>query len=199
MKQLLTSIVAALAVTTSAQAADWSGAYVGAGLSLNNGTAYDSSYGNGPVDTDGAEALLFTGYNWQFNRLIYSGEFWLGLGGPSGDDGDFLRPVTQESSYGVKARLGYDMDRFMPFVSLGYANLSYSADHDGGGSNIANDSFGATTLGVGADYALSRNTILRIEAEHLNIEGTAFDFGGSDLHGAEFSRNRLNLSVAWKF
>lgn len=199
MKQLLTSFVAALAVTTSAQAADWSGAYVGAGLSLNNAAAYDTSFGSGPVDTNGAEALMFTGYNWQFSRLIYSGEFWLGLGGPSGDDGDYLRPVTLESSYGVKARLGYDMDRFMPFVALGYANLGYSADHNGNGLNIANDSFGATTIGVGADYALSTNAILRVEAEHMSVEGTAFDFGGGDFHAADFSRNRLNLSVAWKF
>lgn len=131
----------AVAAAPIAYGADWGGAYFGAtvGYGDANGTGY-------AADVNGATYGAFAGYNYDIGTVVLGGE--LEFGGASITDantGDSFESMTR-----LKAKVGYDAGRFLPYVTAG-ANYLTKTDSTSDWGYVA---------GAGVDYALSDSIVL---------------------------------------
>ncbi|WP_269931319.1 outer membrane protein [Aminobacter sp. HY435] len=158
---------------------DWSGAYVGVqagyavGQSLYTNTDFPGEYVN--YDPDGFFGGVYAGYNFQMSNGVVLGVdgdlnftnikgsndyWWLGL-----------RPVPTASAEikytaALRARLGYAMGRFLPYVAGGLSAAKYDFDFvlDTGHVYYAESkSMVGWNVGLGAEYAATDNIVVRAE------------------------------------
>ena len=129
------------------------------------------------------------GYNAQFGQIVVGLEADAELASASGDGtldllvglpGDSVRTSAEESWRGsVRARLGYAIDTFMPYITGGVAWSDWDLhstlnDVDLGGFEERNsDTLVGWTIGAGMEYAFTPNLIGRLEYRYT-------DFGSSD-------------------
>ncbi|MDF0601361.1 outer membrane beta-barrel protein [Psychromarinibacter sp. C21-152] len=178
---------------------DWSGVYAGVGLSYDMMTVEDLSFGTGEFDANGAGLFGFVGYNFQAGRWVFGPELRATASWIEGTD-IFMDPFKNEWSAEARGRLGYTVGKTLPFFSAGYIASGFSADHDGGGVNLANDTFSGFTLGVGIDVMLGNNTFLRAEYQHIEYDDDQLVFfGGTDPHDTTASSDRISVGFAKKF
>jgi outer membrane immunogenic protein len=207
IKSILLGSAAALAISTSAFAADaiyeapaeppvavetapqfsWAGGY--AGILTGYGWG-DGEVGGLDESFDGARFGGFVGYNWDLgNQLV------VGLEGDLNYDWNeetvLGTDVDSGLNWSARARVGYAMDRALLFAAAGYAGTNVSAD--GGGVN-EDDTLHGWTVGGGVDYALTDRMFTRIEYRYN-------DFGSGDLGGTDidFSQHTVNVGLAVKF
>ncbi|MDN5568935.1 MAG: porin family protein [Paracoccus sp. (in: a-proteobacteria)] len=117
-------------------ASDWTGFY--AGLQYGQGTA---ELNNDDLDSDFDAYGVHAGYNRDFGKYVLGGE--LDYNQIDADDLDDKGDLTR-----LRARAGYDLGRFLPYVTLGAAHLS----QDIAGGDISET---AVTYGIGADYKVT--------------------------------------------
>ncbi len=207
IKSILLGSAAALAISTSAFAADaiyeapaeppvavetapqfsWAGGY--AGILTGYGWG-DGEVGGLDESFDGARFGGFVGYNWDLgNQLV------VGLEGDLNYDWNeetvLGTDVDSGLNWSARARVGYAMDRALLFAAAGYTGTNVSAD--GGGVN-EDDTLHGWTVGGGVDYALTDRMFTRIEYRYN-------DFGSGDLGGTDidFSQHTVNVGLAVKF
>ncbi|PYE83657.1 outer membrane protein [Pseudoroseicyclus aestuarii] len=122
-----------------ATVADWSGFYAGL------------QYGQGNAETDGAVADLdadfdaygaFAGYQRDFGRFVLGGELDYNTVDVDGldEDADLTR---------LRAKMGYDAGRFLPYLTVGAAQVSLD------NTAIGDISETGVTYGIGADYLVT--------------------------------------------
>ncbi len=226
IKTLLLASTFALAAVTGAKAADavieqepapvivaptftWGGAYIGGqigygwGKSDFSGDVFD--YGN--VKPDGFLGGLYAGYNFDLGNNVI-----LGIDGDvtyndvskeidvyAGDlaVGSFKNRLRWSGA--VRARAGYTIDRFLPYIAGGVAFGSVKNS-----GNIAGFDFSESktltgwTIGGGVDYAATDNVILRLEYRYTDYGDK--DFGFNDLTvNNDFKTNEVRFGVAYKF
>jgi outer membrane immunogenic protein len=234
MKKILLASVALL-VSHAAYAADavieepvpvaievfsWTGFYVGihGGYSWADGE-WDASPGPGTTfisehDLDGFLVGAHAGAQYQFsNNLVLGVEIDADyrdaddsaaitfLGAPIG------LGINSEINWTGSARLraGYAMDRWMPYVTGGFAFADYDLDFTSGG--VVFPGFGVSetsvgwTAGFGAEYAFTDNLIFRAEYRYS-------DFGDEDafsllfpIPGSSFDleSHDVTIGVSYKF
>ena len=175
----------------------WSGAYVGVMASTTSLDAEDFSFGPGPFDMDGGTAGIFAGYNFMFGDVMVGIEGSYSSGGIDGDDAAFMDPVEIENTAQLRARLGYAIDRILPYVAVGVISSDVFSNHSGFGA--ATQTYTGFSYGIGVDYALRDNIFVRAEIEHLNYDRDDFDFSGGDLHDFDMDGTRLSIGVAYRF
>lgn len=161
---------------------DWSGDYAG----VIGGGAWDSLSTKGlgattKFSASGPIGGIYTGHNWMF------GDAMLGLEGATtlaNIAGHGAQPGATATDYrnftesDARARAGYALGRFMPFVAAG---LSYGQSRQVDqitGADQGLISAVSWTAGVGADYMLSERLALRAEylySRSLNNEETHLD------------------------
>lgn len=107
------------AAAAPAAVQNWSGFYVGGTLSYDSFSVNDLSYGDGPVDLNGAGLGLFAGYNFQAGNLVYGAELAAIKHSGEGDDGDFLHPATALHSVSLRGRIGFVMVNMLPYLAVG--------------------------------------------------------------------------------
>ena len=115
--------------------------------------------------------------------------------------------VNSEINWTGSARLraGYAMDRWMPYVTGGFAFADYDLDFTSGGVVISGFGLSETsvgwTAGFGAEYAFTDNLIFRAEYRYS-------DFGDEDAFslvapfpGASFDieSHDVTIGVSYKF
>lgn len=204
IKSILLGSAAALAISTSAFAADaiyeapaeppiavetvpqfsWAGGYAGilTGYGWGDGEvgAIDESF-------DGARFGGFVGYNWDLgNQLV------VGL------EGDLNYDWNEESvagfgdvetgmNWSARARVGYAMDRALLFAAGGYTGTNIEGAGD-------DDTLHGWTIGGGVDYALTDRMFTRVEYRYN-------DFGSGDLGATDvdFNQHTVNVGLAVKF
>lgn len=205
MKSLSLAAALLLASTgvTAAQESvyNWSGIYLGgqAGYASDSGEAWYSHsvglYGWEP-EPDGIFGGIHGGANYQFSNNIVVGietEINFGSGsdraiyiqngapGPSG----FYDFILDQKWFGsTRARIGYAFDRWMPFVTGGFAYGGYDFDLD---NNIGPDGSGddiATgwTVGLGAEYAFQDSWRIRASYAYSDL-----DFGSISIYAPDGS------------
>ena len=216
MKKLLLASVGMLALgIASASAADvarrvvrpvaqpvyvapftWTGAYVG----INGGYGWGNSSFSAPLpsgsfDTSGGLVGGTLGYNWQVNQIVFGVEgdidaSWIKGSGICGG----LSCQTKNSWLGtVRGRLGYAVDRFMPYVTGGLAVGDINNTITGLGS--ASETKAGWTLGGGVEYAF--NGPWSVKAEYLYVDlGRGAAIGGSD---AKFQTNIVRAGLNYRF
>lgn len=186
MKYLLSASVAALAIASAAQAGslaptpvepqvapvvveptetgtNWTGFY--AGLQYGQGDL-EASAGGASTTEDFSAYGAHAGYLYDMGSYVVGGELDYNSLEPdgAGDNADLIR---------LRGRVGADLGRFMPYVTLGVANLS-----DNSGSDISETGY---TYGIGADYAITERFSVGLEYsrnEFDDVDGTVVDVDG---------------------
>ena len=198
MKKLLATLLTAigfLALANAANAADpavdsaydWSGFYVGAvaGYGWADSQHCDGSGCDLPgpdVDSDGFMAGATLGYNHQFDQIVLGIEADYMFGSVDGStppgsiDGYGCGTTGCETNIDglgtVRARLGFAMDNFMPFVTGGVAIM----DVEGVLNEGSSDTFINAVAGAGLEYAFSDSITVKAEYLHVFDNGNRFFF-----------------------
>ena len=201
---------------TSVQPVDgfvWTGGYVGvqAGHLWGNGRTSAETGWNSEPDVAGWLGGVYAGYNHQLaNQVVIGIEADLawsnadGFGQAYDGSGTPLPPPVIGDVYelnwsgAARLKLGYAMDRLLPYVAGGvaFADVNVHAIDDGVRiSPIVGDTMVGWTLGAGVEYAFTDNLIGRVEYRYT-------DFGDFDLSSfatAELKTHDVRLGVAYKF
>ena len=191
---------------------NWTGGYIGGQVGYLWGDGdLDADDGSiASVEPDGWLGGLYVGYNYQFTNNVVLGidaDFaWTG----ADDDasafdgcGTLIGSIQSELDWegAVRGRLGYAVDRFLPYVAGGVAFGKMDAEI----FNLAPASLGSDddtavgwTIGVGLDYAFTDNIIGRAEYRYTDFGD--FDFNIGDGSGSvDLSTNDVRLGIAYKF
>lgn len=192
----------------------WSGGYLGGqvgygwGKSTFTGSTFPSS-----LKPDGFLAGVYAGYNFAVSENVI-----LGIDGDitynnlkDGAFEDLGAIVGTENelrwSGAVRARAGYAIDRFLPYIAGGVA---FGNVKNTGYMDLLTDYISTTktktltgfTVGSGVDYAATDNLILRLEyrytdygRKHFSGSGTVIDFDTDN----KFKTNEIRVGLAYKF
>ncbi|TJV22451.1 MAG: porin family protein [Mesorhizobium sp.] len=223
MKRILFASTCMALMMGAAQAADalqyetppagfvWTGGYVG----LQAGYAWGSSHltvnpvGNfADPDPDGFLGGVYAGYNHQFaNNVVLGVEADIAYAdiegsGPGFDSSGAVFPGVEVSGRAkwtgaVRARAGYAVDRFLPYLAGGVAFTKYKVVIDESG-NIDSDSQSLTgwTVGAGVEYAFSDQLMGRFEYRYTDFGSKDF-FEGIDT--VDLKTHDLRIGIAYKF
>ncbi|MCK0095286.1 porin family protein [Yoonia sp. F2084L] len=158
MKTLKAMAVACTALVPTASLADWSGLYLGGGLSnvtsgeLSATLATDST--GLDVEQHGAVGL-FVGYQVQNGDFVFGGEYAISAAPNVSFEDD---PEEFAFAYGdLKLKAGYAFDQLMGYGVVGIATIAFDS---GDGIEYAGSGIG---FGIGADYAVSDSFIVGAE------------------------------------
>lgn len=227
--------VKAAPVAAYVPAFSWTGAYIGGnvGYGWGDGSApwnnyllyyysgYDSVAANGGSNPSGWFGGAQIGYNYQLaNNVVLGAEADFNFGSMTDrlnytavDAGD---PTLQDTgsintkidSFGtVRARVGYSMDRFLPYVTggLAWGNVKVSESFtsyadgalDGFGASSRSDTLWGWTLGGGVEYAITDNWT--VKAEYLYIDLGDITWDGASGTKLDMSMSTLKAGVNYKF
>ncbi|SPF75211.1 hypothetical protein ALP8811_00196 [Aliiroseovarius pelagivivens] len=198
------AILTSLALSASAALADdLSGSYIGLSIASTSSTAYDISYGDegdGAFDMNGARLGLVLGRNWQTNNVVYGGELEIGFGNASGTDNAYMLPLNEKTSLSLRLRAGLQLDKILPFVSMGYTATALDASHDPSGFEVASASVSGLSYGIGAEYQVSDTGSVRFMVEKINYSDDEFGFfDGSDVHEISYETTSISLGFIQRF
>jgi outer membrane immunogenic protein len=196
----------AAAPAVVAYAFNWTGAYVGANVGANFANI-GTPFGNG--GSTGFAGGLQAGYLWQMpNNIVYGLE--VDFDGSTnrkswnytattvgGAVNNFSERERQDYQFGLRGRLGYAYDRFLPFVSVGVTWAGFNSRIVNTTTNTAFSGTRVQTgyqLGTGLEYAVTNNVTVR--GEYLYS-----DFGRYNINGNRHftNDNALRFSVNYKF
>jgi len=162
---------------------DWSGVYVG----VNGGWAHGRSHFDfdglggtgGRLGASGWQAGGTAGVNFQTGHVVFGVESdidWSNLSGSTTCPITSFNCQVQNNWLGTaRGRVGYAVDRFLPYVTGGVAVGDINANVANVGS--ASSTNVGWTAGAGVEYALSRNWSTKVEYLHVNLG--SFDCGVS--------------------
>lgn len=113
---------------------------------------------------------------------------------------DFNHETKLEWSAALRARLGYAMDRWMPYIAGGVATASLkNAIYDTTYNYPSNRSnMTGWTAGVGVDYAMAMNTMLRLEYRHTDYGRKTFSFDNFS-YRTKVRTDEIRIGVAYRF
>ena len=150
---------------------DWSGFY--AGLQYGQGDA-DVSFAGDSVSDDFDAYGLHAGYNRDFGQFVLGGELdYNRIDLDDAGEGDLVR---------LRGRAGYDLGRFLPYVSLGAAHI----DAD----DLSETAF---TYGIGADFKVTERVTVGAEYTRQDFDDVA------DLSGVDLDTDMVQLRASFRF
>jgi outer membrane immunogenic protein len=199
MKRVLLSAVAFAALMGSASAADiprrveqvraapvayvtpvynWSGFYAGINGGFGWGTgSFSGPPASGDFDTSGGLFGGTLGYNWQTNQVVFGVETdldWSDIKGSAACGGGVTCRVSNDWLGTARGRIGFAMDRVMPYVTGGLAFGKVNAAATGGNPGTSDTRTG-WTLGGGVEFALAGNWTAK--GEYLYVDLGDFNCG----------------------
>ncbi len=192
MKTLAAMTLAGLALAPMQAQADWSGFYFGASAgNVTEGKIGDS--GTGELEVDKAyPGGLFLGYQQQSGRLVFGGEYAIGIAG----DIDFKdREFQNKVAYGegdLKARVGYSFGEILAYGLISSTAVIFTDGDD----ELSASGLG---IGVGVDFAASRNLIVGFEYIARDLEGEVVENGFQTADDVDFDVNSFTFRVSYKF
>ncbi|MCA0399573.1 MAG: porin family protein [Proteobacteria bacterium] len=158
---------------------NWTGFYVGVqgGYGWGSNKHSNGAVTSGTINNKGGLVGATIGYNYQLsNGLVLGAEAdyaWSSLKGST--DLNCVAPGcrTDIRSFGtVRGRLGYAIDRFMPYITGGLA----MGDVKGSAGAVTGSSFRAGwTIGAGAEAAITRN--ITVKGEYLYYDLGKYTYG----------------------
>ena len=218
MKKLLLATVGVLALgVTAASAADiarrpimpakapvyveppftWTGFYVGVNGGWGFGRSdFSAPFDSGSFNTDGGLIGGTLGYNWQLGSLVLGVEGdadWSNIRGSSGCTGPTICSTRNNWLGTVRGRVGYAMNRFMPYVTGGLAVGDIHNDIAGVGT--ASETKAGWTVGGGLEYAFAGPWSAKIEYDYVDL-GRGASILGSD---AKFQTSIVRAGLNYHF
>jgi outer membrane immunogenic protein len=205
-----------------ASAFTWTGFYSGVDIGYGWGkSTYDvTSPPNGfhvPLDPKGVLGGIFAGYNYQLpGGMVVGAEADLNLSGvrSSGINGITASGATISSEqYGshlqwegsARARVGYAIDRLLPFVTGGLAFGGYRhTAHEVGFPSIDqawSDTRFGWTLGAGLEYAITDRIAARLEYRYVDLGSHSYGLSSTGwyAHKVNLTDNEIRLGLSYKF
>ncbi|WP_405403189.1 outer membrane protein [Paracoccus sp. Ld10] len=150
---------------------DWTGFY--AGLQYGQGDA-DVSFDGDSVSTDFDAYGVHGGYDRDFGRFVLGGELdYNRIELDDAGEGDLVR---------LRGRAGYDLGRFLPYVSLGAAHV----DAD----DLSETAF---TYGIGADFKVTERVTVGAEYTRQDFDDVA------DLSGGDLDTDMVQVRASFRF
>ncbi|HET7678538.1 MAG TPA: outer membrane protein [Xanthobacteraceae bacterium] len=227
MKRVLFAGIALLALAGTAAAADlprrgvavpaaapipvpvaynWSGFYAGinGGWGFGNSSWAGGGFGTtGDFDVDGGLAGGTLGFNWQHGPAVFGVETDLAWSGIEGSTGVTCagRCTTENSWLGTtRGRLGYAIDRWMPYVTGGVAYGDIEARAPGlRGTSDTNIGW---TVGAGTEFALAGNWTAKGEYLYVDLGDltcSAANCGGVGRTKVDFNAHILRAGLNYRF
>lgn len=191
---------------------NWTGFYVGLQGSYITGSS-DWSFDAG-TSTDhslnGGIGGIYLGYNYQlpFN-LVLGIASDIGAGNISGSDScpNLAYDCKSKTSWlgATRFRLGYAIDSFLPYISIGiaYTEIKLSAEEIGTGAEWkAKDSYIGWTPAIGFDFAITNNLLANFEYAYYDFgkEKTKLIYGAmTDPLENKVKFHGFKLGLSWKF
>lgn len=172
----------------------WTGFYVGA----NAGYAWGNVNTNGFTltntgDLDGFVGGAQVGYNYQMGQFVVGLE--ADIQGADLSTGNTLGGLRVKTDYfgTVRARVGVAFDRFMPYVTGGwaYGNVKTSIPALAFSSDASHT--GGWALGGGLEYAVTNNIVAGVEYLYVDLGDKRILNTGTKV-GTDFSVVRARLS-----
>ena len=206
---------------------NWTGFYIG----LNGGYGWGSdarndqtpgggfwSFGTGQtIKPTGGVFGGQVGYNWQVNsNWVLGVELSGGWASLTKTDASLAFPATDHwksevnSLLGVTGRVGYSFGSWLPYIKGGYAGANLkSTMFDNAGDITSHSQWrNGWTVGAGFDYALSRNWIVGLEYNYIDLgsntwagacTGPGLGCGGSELFSDKMTISTLLGRVSYKW
>lgn len=165
-------------------ASEFSGGYVGAGVGAGRDKAHGGGYST-PRKTALAGALE-GGYNWDINDaglLLGVDVFYEQARKKSRIDSLGMPADFGDKGYGIDGKIGYAMDKWLPYIKLGYGKLKGTGD--------ANDySENGTHIGLGVEYKF---------ADNWSVGGEFSRLHGKKDAGVRLTNNMLLVKLNYYF
>lgn len=184
---------------------NWAGFYGGAFLGYaDDDVDADFDGVNDQPNPSGGLGGLAAGYNFQSGNWVYGVEADIAATDLN-DTGDF-DPAADEFGVDVnsmatlRGRVGYDMGRWMPYATLGFAAADADYSYDDG-VNTVNDSNTMTgySAGVGAEYAINDRWSAKGEYLYTNLEGRFQGEGAIDSADVDHDIHALRAGLNYRF
>jgi outer membrane immunogenic protein len=198
----------------------WTGLYLGGQVGYSWGDAESSlslpelpDYLSASGSPNGVFGGGFAGYNYQFASNLVVGieaDITGGSLDASGSVSSIFGPAAWEVSakhelqwFGsVRARVGYAFDRFLPFVTAGYAFGSVESTFMAPGERVSpSESVSGWTVGGGLEYAVTDNILARIEyryTDYGDVSSLLPNYSNLTVNQS-FSTNDVRLGLSYKF
>ncbi|WP_420960281.1 outer membrane beta-barrel protein [Brucella sp. IR073] len=194
----------------------WTGAYIGA----QAGYAWANSRDEFEAGTDiyshklkpsGWLGGVYGGYNFDAgNGFVLGAEADIVYAGVKKDD--TFRPISMplDASFthearmrwegAVRGRVGYAVDRFLPYFAGGFAfgKVEHDISRTGLETFEKKQTRTGWTVGGGVDYAATDNILLRLEYRYVDLGKEKFDFADSEFE-SKFKSHEVRIGVAYKF
>ncbi|MEN5300068.1 outer membrane protein [Brucella sp. TWI559] len=189
----------------------WGGAYVGGeigwGWAKSKVSAWDFADSSENLNSNGFLGGVYAGYNFDMGNNVI-----LGLEGnfnyndlKKSNDYAFKNTLSYttksqlEWSGALRARAGYAIDRFMPYIAGGLAFGNIKTSYADSARDFSNSKTKTGwTIGAGVDYAATNNVILRLEYRYTDFGKDNFDFGDTAMRNS-VKTNDIRIGVAYKF
>jgi len=185
---------------------DWEGFYLG----LAAGAFWASSNPSGtPVpeeeffdlETEGATASLYAGYNWQVGDSLVLGlegeVSWLDLAFDADRGEDPWTYLTADWSAALSARAGFLVTpELLLYGKLGYSWTNFEAGSWRDGPTIEDGTIGAIQVGLGVETKLTENVVLRGEvAYNFASDDVSINYGGSEyVYTPDYGTAKVGIS-----
>lgn len=180
----------------------WTGFYLGGHVGYLDGEGKSTTPGDPVVGIDGTTFGVAAGYDYQLSNKVVLGAF---LSVPLVTPDTTYNPVPAiaisaelKRSYAVGGRIGYAVDRWMPYAFAGWmrgrGELT-SAQFPAVNQTRTHDGY---TVGFGLDFAVTRNWIVGGRFAYTDFdEETYTGFGTPRSIG--FKANNYAVTVRYKF
>lgn len=176
----------------SEPAGNWSGAYVGGGITYDMGKFTGSNDGR---DADGIGGTVYGGYNMQSGSIVYGAEADLSYAGEDGSAGAGLKG-TQGVNGSVRGRVGYDLNPFLVYGTAGVAVANHELE--GNGTNDEKLAAGYT-VGAGVETFVTDNITARVEYRYSDYQKRDFDLGTGAAISKGFDDHSVKVGMGVKF
>lgn len=184
----------------------WTGGYIGGqvGYAWGDGRADNTLGFYTDPDPDGFLGGVYVGYNQQLsNNIVIGGELDVVYADVEGTgdvfdqagipDGQFTQELKWSGA--ARVRLGYAVDRFLPYIAGGVAFGKIEGGNPGETDEFS-DTYTGWTIGAGTEYAFTDNLIGRVEYRYTDFGSESFESGVVDM---DLSTNEVRFGVAYKF
>jgi outer membrane immunogenic protein len=199
---------------------DWSGAYGGAQFGIlgsNSEASYDRTGFPGfyaPLDPDGIVGGIFGGYNFATGQgLVFGIEGEFNLTNASGSspllDGNAGGAVVAGQAFSGdidwtaagRVRLGYALDRVMPYIAGGVAIADYSVANTVGGTTETayDETLVGWTIGGGVEWAATDTLITRVDVRYSEFDRKLANTVVFDDYDVSLNTLEIKVGVAYKF
>ena len=185
------SIMGVLSINSALAADPWNGLYGGLSVGYQDGQLKGANggtldyYGISNPDPGSPTGGVFAGYNYQIPQSAFvtglEASFNIGGEQKSKEGSAFLASnpeakVRVPYTAAVKARFGYAMDNFLPYIQAGVVGAEARFNvTDNDGTDIGTSKFSAGWVaGVGVDYAIKDNLFLRGSYSYTRLANTDY-------------------------